>query len=311
MLKNLDIGKINLTIYAFDIDGTICSNTYGDYHNAKPYKIRINHINKLYESGHTIKMFTARGSGTGKDLNEFTKIQLSNWGLKYHVLITGKPEADIFIDDKAINQIDFDWEDFLDMDDKNNVDTHKYFKKVSDAFLNLSFDQENMRKIKDLGLEIGKVLHNDGKVIFAGNGGSFADSQHLAAEFVSKLNVNRKPLAAIALGTNSSSLSAIGNDYGFKYIFARELEAIYTKNDILIAISTSGNSQNIIELLKKSKLLGIKNAILTGPNTNKVLENITNYIINTPIGFEATADIQHLHISIGHLICEIAQQDFI
>ena len=94
-----------------------------------------------------------------------------------------------------------------------------------------------------------------GKIIFAGNGGSFADSQHLAAELISKLNIDRVPLPGIALGTNSSSTTAIGNDYGFEYIFSRELEAIGKDNDFLIAISTSGESKTLLIYLKSRNLL--------------------------------------------------------
>ncbi len=110
MLKNLGTGKISLSIFAFDIDGTICTNTFGKYEEAKPFKKQINSINRLYEEGHTIKMFTARGTTTNIDWYDFTKRQLDKWGLKYHELITGKPEADYFIDDKAYNNEDWDWE---------------------------------------------------------------------------------------------------------------------------------------------------------------------------------------------------------
>ena len=91
-----------MTIYAFDIDGTICTNTNGEYEKAVPYPERIRAINYLYEQGNTIKIFTARGSTTGIDWNELIKSQLSKWGVNYHKIITGKPEADLFIDDKAI-----------------------------------------------------------------------------------------------------------------------------------------------------------------------------------------------------------------
>ena len=103
-----------MKIYAFDIDGTICTNTDGNYELAVPYKERIESINRLYSEGHIIKMFTARGSTTKKDWYEFTANQITNWGLKFHELITGKPEADFFIDDKAINDNHWDWERALD-----------------------------------------------------------------------------------------------------------------------------------------------------------------------------------------------------
>jgi len=95
--------------YCFDIDGTICTNTLGDYESAQPFQSRIEHINRLYEVGHTIKLFTARGSTTGIDWREVTELQLAEWGLRYHTLIMGKPFADFFIDDKATNSEEYRW----------------------------------------------------------------------------------------------------------------------------------------------------------------------------------------------------------
>ncbi len=300
-----------MTIYAFDIDGTICSNTYGNYELAEPFVNRIEVINNLYEKGHTIKMFTARGSTTNKDWYNFTKEQLKKWGLKFHTLIMGKPEADIFIDDKAINHNNWEWEKYENSNKSNFDVSQQHLKRASDAMLALSFNKRLIDKINILGFELSNALKNKGKIIFAGNGGSFADSQHLSAEFVAKLNVDRIPLASIALGTNASTISAIGNDYGYDYIFSRELEAIGNKNDFLIAITTSGSSKNIIELLKKSNSLGIRNALLTGPNIDSKAAKLSKFVINTPLSFTSTAEIQQMHITLGHLICDIAQKDFL
>ena len=301
-----------MKIYAFDIDGTICSNTYGNYELAQPYKERIAYINKLYNEGHTIKMFTARGSTTKKDWYEFTANQITNWGLKFHELITGKPEADFFIDDKAINHNDWDWgKVHHEKYDKDYEKVRKYLTKVAESFQIITEDSELISKVTSLGKKLGGIISNGGKVIFAGNGGSFADSQHLASEFISKLNIDRNPLPAIALGTNSSSLTAIGNDYGFESIFSRELEAIYDTNDFLIAISTSGESQNILKLLEKSKSLGISNTLLTGANKNSKAAKIADSFLNTPPICDTTAEIQQIHITIGHILCDIAQQQFI
>lgn len=300
-----------MTIYAFDIDGTICSNTYGKYELAEPFEQRIEVINHLYKNGHTIKMFTARGSTTTKDWYKFTNAQLNKWGLKFHFLIMGKPEADIFIDDKAINHNSWGWGDLETLDKSDLNYAQKYLKRTSDAMLELSFNEKLIHKINSLGNELIKVLKNKGKIIFAGNGGSFADSQHISAEFVAKLNTDRIPLASISLGTNSSALSAIGNDYGYEYIFSRELEAIGNENDFLIAITTSGSSKNIIELLKKSNSLGIRNALLTGPKTDTEAAKLSNIVINTPISFNETAEIQQMHITFGHIICDIAQKEFL
>ena len=107
-------------------------------------------------------------------------------------------------------------------------------------------------------------LKEGGKIIFCGNGGSFSDSQHLSAELTGRYMKDRDPLASIALGTNTSSMSAIGNDYGYEFSFSRELEAIGNEKDFLIAITTSGNSRNILEVIKKADSMGIRLVVLTG-----------------------------------------------
>ena len=158
---------------------------------------------------------------------------------------------------------------------------------------------ENLIVLEELVTESIKSLKNGGKIIFCGNGGSFADSQHLTAEFISKLRFNRSPLPAIALGTNSSNLTAIGNDYGFEYIFERELIALYRENDIFIPISTSGNSENVIRAIKKSKELGIKTYGLTGINGGKM----DDLCFTIKVPSDKTEKIQECHIMVGHIIC--------
>jgi uncharacterized HAD superfamily protein len=101
--------RTRVKTYCFDIDGTICSNTDGDYASAKPFKSRILHVNALYDAAHTISFFTARGSTTGIDWRALTEEQLAEWGVRYHTLIMGKPHADLFIDDKAIRADDYLW----------------------------------------------------------------------------------------------------------------------------------------------------------------------------------------------------------
>ena len=156
-----------------------------------------------------------------------------------------------------------------------------------------------------------RSLGKKGKVIFAGNGGSFADSQHLAAEFIGKLNVDRQPLAAICLGANLSSTTSIGNDYGFEFIFTRELIALASKIDVLLAISTSGESKNIVNLLKTAKKLQLKTILLTGPNQFSSAANLSDICINTPSSCKNTNSVQQLHIAIGHYICEITQKRYL
>jgi len=149
-------------------------------------------------------------------------------------------------------------------------------------------------------------IKNGGKIIFCGNGGSFADAQHIVAEFISKLRFDRSPIAAIALGTNSSNLSAVANDYGYKKVFVRELEALGTTKDIFIPISTSGNSQNIIEAINYSVSHGIKTIGLTGKDGGEMGKICK--VINIPSN--KTEKIQESHIMVGHIVCFLIEKSF-
>ena len=146
-------------------------------------------------------------------------------------------------------------------------------------------------------------LNNGGKIIFCGNGGSFGDAQHLAAEFVSRLRFDRSPLASIALATNSSNMSAIGNDYGYEKVFTRELLALGKKEDIFIPISTSGNSPNVIDAIMAAKSLGIQTFGLTGRKGGK-MANICDCLI---VPSNSTEKIQEVHIMIGHIFCGLVE----
>lgn len=161
--------------------------------------------------------------------------------------------------------------------------------------------------IQQLGQMAGSVLNSGGRILLAGNGGSFADAQHIAAEFVSKLKIDRQPLPAIALGTNSSSLSAIGNDYGFEYVFDREIQALATSDDLFIPITTSGNSPNIIKSVKTALDKNLRVFGLTGLSGGKLAQLCS--CIKVPSA--ETALIQESHIMIGHIVCSIAEQGFL
>jgi len=174
--------------------------------------------------------------------------------------------------------------------------------KVKQLLMN---SPENLKVLEKLVKDCIKSLNDGGKIIFCGNGGSFADSQHLTAEFISKLRFDRGPLPAIALGTNSSNLTAIGNDYGFEYVFERELIALHGKNDVFIPISTSGNSANIIRAIKKASELGIKTYGLSGINAGKMDDLCT--VIRVPSA--KTEKIQECHIMIGHIICSLIEKE--
>ena len=161
--------------------------------------------------------------------------------------------------------------------------------------------KEKIIQITDIIYE--KII-NDGKVLICGNGGSAADSQHLAAELVVKFNKERKPIPAIALSTDTSVLTSIGNDFGFEYIFSRQIQSIANKNDFLIAISTSGKSENIIEALKVSSEMGIESLVLLGQDSTAV-EAYSNHLITIPSSI--TGVVQQAHITVGQLICKILE----
>ncbi|WP_178055110.1 D-sedoheptulose-7-phosphate isomerase [Methylophilus methylotrophus] len=160
-------------------------------------------------------------------------------------------------------------------------------------------DHALLAKIETLAIECQQALISGGKIIFAGNGGSFADAQHLSAEFTSRFQFDRAPLASIALGTNNSSISAIGNDYGYEQVFARELLAIAKPQDIYIPITTSGNSSNILESIKIANANHIKTLCLTGEAGGQA-KNLCDCM---QVPSNDTARIQECHILIGHILC--------
>ena len=153
-----------------------------------------------------------------------------------------------------------------------------------------------------------KALKNQNKIMLCGNGGSAADAQHIAAELSGRFKKERKALAGIALTTDTSALTAIGNDYGFEYIFSRQVEAIGKKGDVLIAISTSGNSKNIINAIKSAKKIGIKVVTLSGKDGGD-MKDLGD--VNILIPSNDTPRIQEMHIMTGHMICEMIDREFV
>lgn len=149
-------------------------------------------------------------------------------------------------------------------------------------------------------------LRRGGKIIFAGNGGSFADAQHLSAEFTSRFAFDRAPLASIALGTNNSAISAIGNDYGYEQVFARELLAVAKPEDVFIAISTSGNSANVIAAVEQALQAGVKTVVLTGQTGGK-LKGLCECVC---IPANETARIQECHTLLGHILCGLVEEQY-
>lgn len=164
-------------------------------------------------------------------------------------------------------------------------------------------DNTLLEKVSSLAQRCASTLSSGGKIIFCGNGGSFADAQHLSAEFTSRFLFDRPSLPSLALGTNSSAMTAIGNDYGYENVFSREIQSIATPSDMLIAITTSGNSINILKALDAAREIGLPAVILTGAGRGKLDDAAET--INIPS--TDTARIQECHILIGHIICGMVE----
>ena len=150
-------------------------------------------------------------------------------------------------------------------------------------------------------------LKQGGKILIFGNGGSAADAQHIAAELVGRYKLERKGLSAIALSTDTSSLTAISNDYGYEHVFDRQIEALAKPEDVAVGISTSGNSSNVINALQSAKNIGCKSIGLSGKfggDMNKLCD------VNLVIPAKDTARIQEMHILLGHIICHLIELEF-
>jgi D-sedoheptulose 7-phosphate isomerase len=191
------------------------------------------------------------------------------------------------------------------MENKSELTITKRLDETLDAVTkckNISKDIEEASKV------LIEAYKNGKKLIICGNGGSAADAQHIAAEFVGKFyRIDRPALPAVALSTNTSSITAIGNDFGYNLTFKRGVEAFGQEGDVVWGISTSGNSENIIEAIKIAKTRGIKTIALTGENGGKMAE-IADIAIKAPSS--NTPIVQNCHITISHIICEIVENAF-
>ena len=196
---------------------------------------------------------------------------------------------------------------------KRNISNQVIMKKYildtfAEALENYKLISNNKKIIDTLEVltELScQALLKGNKLIFAGNGGSAADAQYISAEFVARFEKNRSSLAAISLATNISTLTAISNDYSFDDIFSRQISSIALKGDIFFAISTSGNSQNIINSIEVAKTKKITTIGLTGFNKGKI-NKICDYIIEIPS--KKTSRIQEGHILIGHTLCGLIEK---
>lgn len=172
--------------------------------------------------------------------------------------------------------------------------------EAKQAFLKLNMDQ-----LERVVTEIVKALQRARKVVLFGNGGSAADAQHLAAEFVNRFLYDRGALAAIALTTDSSVITSISNDYAYDQIFSRQIEALGKEGDVAIGISTSGNSPNVLLGLQKARQMGLYTIALSGGAGGKMK---TAAEISLIVPSQETPRIQEVHITIGHVICELVEE---
>ncbi|MFW5440224.1 MAG: D-sedoheptulose 7-phosphate isomerase [Methylophilaceae bacterium] len=161
-------------------------------------------------------------------------------------------------------------------------------------------------QISRIGIAMQNCVKNGGKILLMGNGGSAADSQHIAAEIVGRFKKERKGLPAIALTTDSSILTSVANDLGYENIFARQIEALCTDKDLVIGITTSGNSANVVNAMQTAKEMGAVTVGLTGSTGGKLLTICDHNLV---IPSDVTARIQEAHIFVGHCLCEILESD--
>ncbi len=164
------------------------------------------------------------------------------------------------------------------------------------------FIKKNTATLIDLAEYISKAFKNDRKLMICGNGGSAADAQHLAAEFVNRFLLERPPLPALALTTDTSIITSVANDYGYKEVFSKQIKALGVEGDVLLAISTSGKSENIISAIRTAKKIGLYTVGFIGGDGGEMLELVDLALV---VESEKTSRVQEAHILAGHLICEL------
>jgi D-sedoheptulose 7-phosphate isomerase len=186
-------------------------------------------------------------------------------------------------------------------------DLERYFRDSLQALERAVSDRQLLSAILAITQTIAKALRAGGKLMLAGNGGSAADAQHIAAEFLSRFAVDRAPLAAIALTTDTAALTAIGNDYGYEYVFERQLRGLGRKGDVFIALSTSGRSANVLAALKAARAIGITNIGFTGTGGSAAMQPLCDLMLIAPS--DQTAIIQQIYMTAAHAICAMVERD--
>jgi D-sedoheptulose 7-phosphate isomerase len=180
-------------------------------------------------------------------------------------------------------------------------------KNFDEHFSTLELVNDKLDEIIELvGKQLAASLANGGTLFWCGNGGSAADSQHLAAELVGRFKKNRRALRSVALTTDTSVLTCVANDYSYNDIFSRQIEALGRSGDVLVGISTSGNSDNVIQALKTAREMGLITIAMLGKDGGTTKKLVDHSLI---IPSNSTARIQEMHILIGHILCEIIEKE--
>jgi len=186
------------------------------------------------------------------------------------------------------------------------ADVIGYFRRSRETLDRAAVDHNLLSSVVAIAVGIAQSLASGGKILLAGNGGSAADAQHIAAEMLVRFKFDRDPLPAIALSTDTSVLTAIGNDYGFEHLFERQVRGLGRKGDVFIAISTSGRSPNILAALKAARDIGLINVGFTGAG-GTAMKPLCDVVLAAPS--EETALIQQVHITAAHAICDLVERN--
>lgn len=182
--------------------------------------------------------------------------------------------------------------------------THIQNIVTKSIFVKKNFFADNVEKIESCAQMIAECLNYGNKILLFGNGGSAADCQHIAAEFVNRFQMERNPLAALALTTDTSVITSIGNDYSYEDIFSKQIQALGKKGDIALGISTSGNSANVIKAAKKAEQMGL--SIIGFSGNTGLLKDLSH--IAFCVDSETTARIQEVHILLAHILCDLIER---
>lgn len=181
----------------------------------------------------------------------------------------------------------------------------EYLARSTEALRLYTSDQGQMALLEQMADTVTRAMHGGGKLLIAGNGGSAGDAQHIAAEFTGRMLYDRAPLAAIALHVDTSALTAIGNDYGFVHVFERQVQALARPGDVILGLSTSGQSDNVIRALAAARAMGLVTMGFTGSSGGMMAAH-TDLLLRAPSSL--TPIIQQIHMVAGHLLCALVER---